>query len=123
MTAVRTSARPRVVAALLVLVLMLAGVGQGLAVAAEGGLVPPGEPGIGFPICHAGSGAGAPAAPVHHACCDACALLSMGIVAAPPVLFAPAWVVRSAIHAVPRAARPALARARTPRQAQGPPAA
>lgn len=121
----RTSAPRRIAAALLVLVLMLAGVGQGWAAASEGRVVPGGGgPALKFPICHTGAGDGrAPDAPRQHACCDACALLALGIVPAPPLLWEPVAIAHAAAHAVALGPRPALARRRTPRQSQGPPAA
>lgn len=123
MVAFRAPAMRRAVAALLMAVLTLAGVGRGLA--AGSALPSPAVAGILAPICH--SDAGSPAAPADPGkprngdCCDQCALGAAAILSGAPE---PSSALGHAIRrAAPRASAARLARTRSPRQSQGPPAA
>ena len=86
-------------------------------------MIAPGPPGA-FAICHAGPGGGpVPVGPRSHACCEACALLAPAIAPPPPLLSRPAAGATLAAVTVAMEPWPAMARRRTPRQPQGPPAA
>lgn len=101
---------------------MLAGIGRGVAAASD--TVPGFDiPGVAFHICHAGAGDASPVDRAHHDCCDACALCAPLTLASAPSLTGPASVVRFVAHVRAVAWVPTLARPRTPRQSQGPPAA
>jgi len=111
----------------LVLVLMLAGVEQGvvaLSGPADAGFP---VPGVHVAICHSGGAPppapAGPALPYTHSCCDVCALLAPVILPAPQVLSGPAPAAYFAGRALGAAWLPAVARLRTPRQSQGPPLA
>lgn len=107
----------------MLVVLALTGVGRGLAAASDM------EPGFGiagvaFPICHSGVGDGSlPADRTHHDCCDACALLAPLAFADGPSLDGPVSAMHFVEHRQAMPWVPAIARARTPRQSQGPPSA
>ena len=104
-------------------VLALAGVGRGLAVASDA--VPGfGIPGVAAHICHTGEREGSPPADgAHHDCCDACALSAPATLADAPSLTGPASVVHFVEHAQAVAWVATVTRVRTPRQSQGPPVA
>ena len=124
MLASSTSGLRQVLAAVLILVLTLAGAGRGFAAAPD----PVGSVLAGFhaPICHSGGdaqGPDDPAVPAGHDCCDACALLAPAILPAPAALSRPAPVAHDASHDGAPSWVPAAARPRSPRQSQGPPAA
>ena len=105
-------------------VLTLAGVGRGLSAASDMTGPVYGIPGVTVEICHTGSRDDSiPAGPVHHDCCDACTLLAPITLSDAPSLTAPASVVHFVEHVQALAWVPTLARLRTPRQSQGPPAA
>ena len=114
----------QIVAAVLILALTLAGVGRALATASETSAIGGGST---IPICHSGPGeasrTGDPAEPSHHDCCDQCALCALALPAAPVTLAQPVSVEHVAVHARALRWAPTVARVRTPRQAQGPPAA
>ncbi|WP_131114369.1 hypothetical protein [Lichenihabitans psoromatis] len=113
------------IAALLMIVLTLAGVGRALAAPSD--LMPSfgSIPGVAMPICHADGGGSSsnPSDPTHHDCCDQCALSAPILTSSAPC----PTIVTPASHAVLRSAvvswAARLARARSPRQPQGPPSA
>ncbi len=124
MVAPSTSGLRQALAAVLILVLTLAGAGRGFAAAPDA--AGPALAGLNAPICHSGGdprGPGDPAAPAGDGCCDACALMAPAILPAPAALSGPAPAVQCASHARAPSWMPAAARARSPRQSQGPPAA
>ena len=121
-----TSGLRQFLVVILTFVLTLTGVGRGFA----------GTPstdmrdtvaGLHVEICHSGAadahGPVDPAIPVQHDCCDACALLAPAVLPEPPVVSEPASVHVHAVHARAVAWMPSPARAWSPRQSQGPPAA
>lgn len=113
-------------AALLTVVLALAGAGRGIAAAADVPIAPPSIAGFVFPICHAEAADDKPANPgghLHHDCCDTCALCNVFINATPPTATLPEASVHDAPPAALKVWIARVARARTPRQSQGPPAA
>lgn len=124
----RTSAPWRALALVLTLVMMIAGLGRGSALAAT---IPVPALMIGdivISICHPGGDMGGdtgddPAGLARHACCNDCALGAPLILPHPPELSARAWIAWSADLSVPRPQRPALSRLRLPRLSQGPPSA
>ena len=127
MVSPRLSGLRSIVVGVLAFVLTLTGVGRGFA-----GTPSPDDaryaiPGVHFQICHSGAGEAHgptnPAIPVQHDCCDACALFAPVLLPEPPVLSEPASVRFYAVHAHAVAWVPAVARARSPRQSRGPPAA
>ena len=113
-----------VVAVILMLVLTFAGVGRGWAAAS---VAPDVLAQIGIssvPICHSGSDGGStPDFPVHQDCCDQCALFAPAVLPSAPLAVSPASVTHVIAHAKALAWAPVLARTRTPRLSQGPPAA
>ncbi len=123
----RTSALRHVIAALLLTVLTLAGVGRGLAVASDVAQAWQPIAGAAMPICHSGGPADPapvhPVAPVDHDCCDQCALCAPAVVFAAPELRIVSPVSHGIVHSAVVAWTVRLSRARSPRQSQGPPAA
>lgn len=125
MVASRPSGSRFVLAATLMLILALTGVGRGfVAMASEASHS---LAGVTVPICHSGPGEASipsdPAHPVQHDCCDACALLAPTVLPAAPVLTTPTAVEHHAAHAAAIAWSPHLARLRGPRLSRGPPSA
>lgn len=120
----RSPALRQAVAAVLILALTLAGVGRALATASETHAV---VAGLTVPICHAGAGAasrpGVPGDRSRHDCCDQCALCAPALPPASATVSEPASVEHVAVHARALGWAPLLARARSPRLSQGPPAA
>lgn len=111
-------------AAVLVLVLSVAGVGRGWAAAPGGIEVAPVIAGVVAPICHdEADGRNGTDTPGHHDCCDACALCAPVVLPGLTDLTAPACVAHYVAHADALGWAPVLSRPRTPRLAQGPPAA
>ena len=114
-------------AAILIIVLTLSGVGRAVATVSRPVDIHYAIPGLQVPICHSDAGTSTdPADPIHptqHDCCDECALLAPVVIPVPPSLTGPASVEHYAEHAHAVAWVPAIARLRTPRQSQGPPAA
>ncbi len=126
-TPLRVSAMRHTVVVLLMAVLTLAGVGRGVAAAADAEQDFISLPDVLAPICHSG-GSVSPdptshRAPVHHDCCTDCALCAPVNLSAVPEI----RTVTPAGHTVVSAAAVAVALcmscARSPRQSQGPPAA
>jgi NAD-dependent dihydropyrimidine dehydrogenase PreA subunit len=110
-------------AAVLILVLTLAGGGQGRALTSDASDTVVAVPGLTMPICHSDGGRDGPAVPDHHDCCDACALCAPVVLPGPATLQAPTRVIHVITHAAALGWAPVLARPRTPRLAQGPPTA
>lgn len=112
----------RLLALALVLALHLAGMGRALATASFGPEVPS-IPGVVVHLCHADARGDAEKGQTHRDCCDTCALCSPVTPPENPDLAKPAAVVRFVGHSRTLRWAPAVARRRTPRLAQGPPAA
>lgn len=114
-------------AALLIFVLALAGAGRGFPAAGEAPASVALIGGVVAPICHAGAASEAdPAGPgghAHHDCCDACALCVAFILTTPPTAGDPAAFATDAPSLAVAVFTARVARLRTPRQSQGPPAA
>jgi hypothetical protein len=105
-------------------VLTLAGVGRGMAAASDMAAPGFGVPGVAVHICHSGEGDGSiPGDRTHHDCCDACAISAPATLADALSLTGPASVMHYVEHAEAMTWVPTVARLRTPRQSQGPPAA
>lgn len=109
-------------AAALVLILASAGIGRGFAAASGTTATGFGVPGVAATICHASKdGSPTPADPTNHECCGVCALLAPVTLADAPSVAGPASVTRYVEHVQAMPWVPMVARARTPRQSQGPP--
>ena len=123
-THLRTLALRPWLAAVLVLVLSLSGVGRGWAATPGGVEVAPVIAGVVAHICHdAADGSGGPDTPGQHDCCDACALCAPVVLPGAQDLTAPACVAHYVAHADALGWAPVFSRPRTPRLAQGPPLA
>ena len=122
-THLRTLALRPWLAAVLVLVLSVAGVGRGWAATPGGIEVAPVIAGVVAHICHDEAGGSGSDTAGHHDCCDACALCAPVVLPGMPDLTAPARVIHYVAHADALSWAPVLARPRTPRLAQGPPLA
>lgn len=112
-------------AAALMLALMVAGVGRVMATMPAVPMASVVIAGMLVPVCHieeggAGNSSDGAAKPD---CCDQCALCTPAILPAPPGLTHPRASDEVAERIQPAPWAPALARRRTPRQSQGPPAA
>jgi hypothetical protein len=123
-TELRTLALRPWLAAILVLVLSVAGVGRGWAATPDAFEAAPIIAGGAVPICHAdANGSSGTDAPGHHDCCDTCALCGPVMLPGTPDVSAPASVVHYIAHTAALSWSPILARPHTPRLSQGPPAA
>lgn len=118
----RPAALRRFVAAVLILAFTLAGVGRGFSAGSDGSARAFGITGAAVHICHAGDGS-VPADPTRHGCCDACALCLAAVVPTAPSETGSASAERVVGQARIFAWAPVVARSRTPRLSQGPPAA
>jgi hypothetical protein len=109
-----------VAAALLSIALTLTSVGRGLMAAPDVSSVT--TAGMVAPICHARLGdAESPGPPSRHDCCDECALSAPIVMPAAPAVSAPTRMVLALQLGALASPIPHLARARSPRQSQGPP--
>ena len=127
MSVLMTSRLRRALAAILISALTLSGVGRAVATVPHPVDAHYAIAGVRVPICHSDAGTStSPADPTHptqHDCCDDCALLAPAVLPAAPSLTGPATVEHYAEHVHAVAWVPAIARLRTPRESQGPPAA
>ena len=101
----------------LVLLVAVAGYARGLVLTAAAA-----EP-AGFTICHGEAGGTTSGDAVNHDCCDACVLVAAVIAPTPPELSLPAEIFADPGRPDAAAVAPVTPGVRTPRQAQGPPAA
>ena len=122
----RSSTMRHVLAALLIAVLTLAGVGRGLAAASDAAQAFQPIPGVVMAICHSGAtgtDSADPTRPIHHECCDQCALCAPVIFSAAPELRTMAPVSHGIVRSAVVAWTVRRSRTRSPRQSQGPPVA
>ena len=121
----RSSALRQALAAVLLVVLTLSGVGRAMAMADISTLTVETIAGVTVHICHDDGGdPTTPSAPSgHHDCCDACALCAPVSVPDAAPFVAPGRVEHFADHAEASTWTPAVARVPTPRLSQGPPTA
>lgn len=114
----------RAVVAVLTVVLVLAGTGRALLLADAHEIVPVTIDGVVLTICHTVTDPAPPSSDTpQHNCCDACLLMAATVLPVPPAVPLPIAhdFVVDHVDAMPWV--PAFARLKTPRLAQGPPAA
>jgi hypothetical protein len=127
MASMRASALWHAVAAILIIVLTLAGFGHGVMAAPEVRIASIRIAGVVVPICHAGApdapDPADPRNPIHHDCCDPCVLGAPAVLPAALRLPQPTSIETTARRAAVASSTTHPARSRTPRQSQGPPLA